>query len=59
MFFWALEEIKTVQLGMKLLEGHEVAAANLGSTFLDAAQLRGRRFGDREEVQPERLADEL
>jgi hypothetical protein len=44
---------------MKLVEGYVVAAADVGSTFLDAAKLRGRRFGGREEVEAERFADEL
>jgi len=59
MLFWALEEIETVQLGMELVEGYVVSAADFGSTFLDTTKLTGSRLRDGEEVEAERLADEF
>ena len=51
MLLWALEEIETVQLGMELVEGYEVSAADFGATFLDTTKLPSSRFGDGKQVE--------
>ena len=59
MLFWALEEIETVQLGMELVEGYVVTAADFGSTLLHAAEFAGGRLDGRQQIEAQRLADEF
>jgi hypothetical protein len=55
----ALREIKTVQLGMKLIESQVVAAADLGPTRLDGATFARGRGVRLSEVDTQRFTHEL